>query len=338
MRTEAALSAVSSSSCSSSSCFSSSPSSFSLLSWNVLAPIYFRKGPSRSSPSEAQFPELFYKRHGQILEVLGSVDPGIICLQEHWFAQQILDLYEDKLCRQLGHAAHLLQRSDICWAGRSQDGVATFTRDRSWEVVDEHKVEFYHYGLPQDRVALVLILAERGDEKENNTESQRRLAVLCTHLTYPHSRHDMVARSKQMSACLAAIERFVPAGVPTIIVGDLNGPSTDEVARHLRHAGYRNAWEELHGRPCGVTHVDHRGNNFASDHIWIRGNIRPVEARLLPDSASDECQMVRPTVGAAAHLGPRDVASKAWGMGHCLDNWCQLSDHRPVLARFEWTA
>ena len=65
----------------------------------------------------------------------------------------------------------------------------------------------------------------------------RRLAVLCTHLTYPHSTYDEEARVAQISACLDAVQRRLPEGTPVLVAGDLNGPAGDKVGRRLGARG-----------------------------------------------------------------------------------------------------
>merc|ERR1712014_227302 len=105
-----------------------------------------------------------------------------------------------------------------------------------------------------------------------------------------------------------------------------NGPSTDSVAHRLTRAGFRNVWEEIHGRPCGVTHVDHRGHNFASDHVWVRGSVAPCGATLLPEGVPDDRLLRRPTLGGAAAILQRDVRKEEVDltpkMEREFEEWC----------------
>merc|ERR1712062_514637 len=117
--------------------------------------------------------------------------------------------------------------------------------------------------------------------------------------------------------------------VPVIIAGDLNGPAADPVGRQLQAAGFHNAWELVHSRPCQVTHTDHRGGSFASDHIWLRGAVLPSTMHLLPRGIPDGTPMARPTIGGCAKARARDGDAN-------FDLWCELSDHRPLSGCLIW--
>merc|ERR1712048_97158 len=186
-----------------------------------------------------------------------------------------------------GYVYQALQRTAWNSAGRSQDGVAVMFRDEMFKLISQHKVCFQEFGIPQDRVALLVTLADARKQIEGERTEMQSLSVLCTHLTYPHSLYDEEARLDQVRVCIGATERFVPRGAPLIVVGDLNGPSNDVVGQQLQQAGLANGWEVVHGKPCRTTHQDHRGREFASDHVWYRGPIKPTAAELVPKGVPD---------------------------------------------------
>jgi len=286
-----------------------------LLTWNALAPVYFRDG----SDVEADDTPAYVARNARICEAICAVNADVVCLQEFWFDPGIIKMYQDKLGAK-GYHYEALRRTSFNCDGRSEDGVAVFVLQSSLKDVKRYDVRFQDYGIPQDRVALLLTLQ---DVRLDNSASQ--LAVLCTHLTFPHSRYDMQARAAQIQACLDGVRRGVASKVPTIIAGDLNGPSDDVVGSHLREAGFNNVWDIIHRKPCKITHQDHRGRNFASDHVWFLGTLQPKTATLLPDALPDDRPLLRPTVGGA------QVGS---GLPQTFEDWCELSDHRPVLVSF----
>jgi len=292
---------------------------FRLLTWNTLAPVYFRE--DRGYGVEADQPGAFLTRNTKICAAIAEAAADIVCLQEHWFEPMFTKLYKERL-GELGYRYEALRRTAWNCDGRTEDGVAVLVRERTFKVLERHDIWFQDYGIPQDRVALLLTLSNACVGRE-----VPELAVLCTHLTYPHSRYDVESRNAQICACLRAAERQLPQGTPLVVAGDLNGPSSDSVSALLRRAGFQNAWDVFHGRPCRVTHTDHRRNNFASDHVWLRGPLAARGAALLPDGTPDNTPLQRPTIGA--------VASGSAPPGTFAE-WCELSDHRPLVVALSW--
>lgn len=262
-------------------------------------------------------------RTAQILDAISQADADIVCLQEHWFEAKSVKMYED-WARSAGYRYETLRRTSWNSQGRSQDGLAILVREQALQVVTRFDVCFQDYGIPQDRVALLLTL--QAAPKRNNPDAvQPAVSVLCTHLTYPHSAYDVEDRQQQIQVCLHAVRNRVPEGAPLIVVGDLNGPSNDVVGSELRQAGFVNAWDTLHGRQCRITHQDHRGQQFASDHVWYTGALNAKLVELLPRGVSDAEHLHRPTIGAAMQRS---------GPPATLDEWCTLSDHRPLMVTF----
>jgi len=296
-----------------------------VLTWNTLAPVYFREGPRRGGTVEARLPAALFARHTRICEKLASSGADVLCLQEQWFEPKLLELYRAQLDDKAGFRFHSLQRTAWNRDGRSEDGVAVLTR-RGLEVVLRHDIKFHDYDIPQDRVGVLLLLR---DVRSGDANDGPLVAVLGTHLTYAHSEYEEHFRRAQIAACISAADLHVPRGVPLVVAGDLNGPSTDGVAQVLRKAGFRNAWEDFHGSPCQITHIDHRGDNFAADHVWVRGMLAPKAAMLLPPSVPDDRPMRRPTIGGAAALVQQSRERPLPQDDY--DEWCELSDHRPLV-------
>jgi len=292
----------------------------SILTWNTLAPVYFRV--SRST--EAKAPVVAKSRGERICATLASLKADVICLQEHWFDHEHQRLYE-QLAAQLGYRYESLQRSGWNCDGRSEDGIAILVKSANLRIESRHDVHFHDYGIPQDRVAMLLCLSDQRLPGKDG-----RLAVMCTHLTFPHSRYDERSREAQILACLDACERHA-SGLPLILAGDLNGPSGDKVGLRLVQADFQNVWDEVKSAPCQITHCDHRGNQFTSDHIWLRQPARAAfeteSATLLPEDTPDTTPMSRPSPGQAQR-GPL--------LPQTFEDWCNLSDHRPLMAELRW--
>lgn len=292
----------------------------SILTWNTLAPVYFR---ASGRSTEAKEPLVAKSRGERICATLASLNADVVCLQEHWFDKEHQQLYH-QLAAQAGYRYESLQRSGWNCDGPSEDGIAILVKSEHFDVQSRHDVHFHDYGIPQDRVAMLLCLSDRRLPGRDS-----RLAVMCTHLTFPHSRYDERSREAQILACLDTCQRNAP-GQPLVLAGDLNGPSADKVGLRLVQAKFSNTWDEVKTAPCHITHCDHRGNQFTSDHIWLRQPrlVFQVEAvKLLPEDTPDTTPMLRPSHGQAQR-GPL--------LPLTFEDWCNLSDHRPLLVELRW--
>lgn len=298
-----------------------------VLTWNTLAPVYFYQDDGRRDVFEAFQADFARARGERLCAAIRHAGADVICLQEHWFEPSYQQLFQE-LAETCGYSYAALRRTGWNRDGRSQDGVAILTRSAALRVEGRHDIHFHDYGIPQDRVALLVRLLDvRAPAGVDSPSGPRQLAVLCTHLTFPHSCYEMASREDQIEACLHGAESALPRGIALLVVGDLNGPSDDSVGQILKRANFLNAWEAVHRRPCCITHRDHRGDDFASDHIWWRGPLLPGQALLLPAHTPDTVGIPRPRLGGAAQ-GP--------ALPLIYDDWCQLSDHRPLLATFTW--
>eukprot|EP00929_Paragymnodinium_shiwhaense_P064133 TRINITY_DN3208_c0_g1_i4.p1 TRINITY_DN3208_c0_g1~~TRINITY_DN3208_c0_g1_i4.p1 ORF type:complete len:288 (-),score=24.26 TRINITY_DN3208_c0_g1_i4:1255-2118(-) len=239
------------------------PLSFQVLTWNTLAPPYYRDG-TRAGLTEASVPGAAVERHSEIISKLRQLRPAIVCLQEFWFDPALLGVYEQAFTDEYDMLA--LRRTGMNCNGRSEDGVAILVDRSVFRVLRRHDVLFQDYGIPQDRIALLAFLEPVSPRLADSFNESETLAVLCTHLTYPHNSYDERSRQRQIGACLHAVNSETPSGAPVLVCGDFNGPTTDAVGAALAADGFSSAWEEVHGKPCAVTHVDHRQRQFACDH------------------------------------------------------------------------
>jgi len=310
------------------------PPALQVLTWNTLAPCYFREGRR----VEADSPETYLDRHARIAALIARCRADVVCLQEHWFADKLTRLYEERL----GGEYHILslRRSGHNGEGRSEDGVAVLLRRES--MVLEARQE---HGIPQDRVALLAVVRGLGNIAKDDCGSgageggTRRFVVLCTHLTYPHSVYDERSQAQQIAVCLDAVNSAARArnigaagDLPVLLCGDLNAPAggADGVSSLLQGNGFRTAWMAVHGRECEATHVDHRGRLFASDHVFLKGaGLQPLLAEVLPIGVSDATPLRRPRIGGVRSAAPDASADAIWQ---------DLSDHRPLLVALEWAA
>ncbi|CAE7757706.1 unnamed protein product [Symbiodinium necroappetens] len=80
--------------------------------------------------------------------------------QEHWFDPEHQKVYEE-LAQKHGYRYESLQRSGWNCDGPSEDGIAILVKSETFDVVERHDVHFHAYGIPQDRVALLLCLSDR---------------------------------------------------------------------------------------------------------------------------------------------------------------------------------
>lgn len=186
----------------------------------------------------------------------------------------------------------------------------------------------------KDRVALCVVV-----QPLTWPLSSGGIAVVTTHLTFAHHEYDERARQLQIDACLRAVQagltKWRPTQrVPILIAGDLNGGGDDQVARALRNAGFVRAFDECHGRPVRTTHVDHRGRPHAADHMWYNEPagaevaLRLGEVSLLPRGTIDSARLSRPVLEWNKRRQPSRAPPAS------LSEWCQISDHRPLVASF----
>ena len=247
-----------------------------LMSWNLLAPPYVRSG-------EADW----RARAARQLDEVAAAAPDVLCLQEFWHKSAEHTAMWENFAR--AHAYHLLVSPR---PGGKEDGCAMLLRGDAADV----RVSALHFGDWGNRVVQVAEFGPIG----------RRLVLLNSHLTFPHaSAHDRPMRFHQ-GRKLGEYARALRT--PCVVVGDLNGDEDDAAVGVLRarggltpmppplSGGGTNGW---------VSHVSHRGDEMACDHVLAGDGVSVAAVRL---------------GGSAEGLRAAE----------------RISDHRPVHARLEW--
>jgi endonuclease/exonuclease/phosphatase family metal-dependent hydrolase len=91
------------------------------------------------------------------------------------------------------------------------------------------------------------------------------------------------------------------------VLGDFNAEPDEPTYRHMLGAGYRSAFAEANGAEPPVTWpsglqapaMDTDGPPGCLDYIWLRGDVRVIDARL----AFDRPDPTDPTLYPSDHLG-----------------------------------
>jgi endonuclease/exonuclease/phosphatase family metal-dependent hydrolase len=108
------------------------------------------------------------------------------------------------------------------------------------------------------------------------------LAILNTHLD--HTGTD-VWRVQEMAGVLRVAETLRATGLPLLLGGDFNAQPESLVHQSLRGAGFRDAWPE-----CGMGDAmtfPAGAPDRRIDYLYLTGEARCLEARVLPGEASD---------------------------------------------------
>jgi endonuclease/exonuclease/phosphatase family metal-dependent hydrolase len=130
------------------------------------------------------------------------------------------------------------------------------------------------------------------------------LTTVATHLQHGDGPSGQETRRRQVRTLLRWLEALPPSDV-RLIVGDLNAVPSEPAIELLRAAGYRSAYESVHGRhddtfPSGlVAPTIYRGPGSTIDYIWVQGRTSVTDAAITLDrpSASD------PTLRPSDHRG-----------------------------------
>ena len=294
--------------------------------------------PNDGTLYESSSPAHFVPRHSAIASLLASVSPSIICLQEVWFQSQFLDLYYEKL----KNYTFILKLR----LGNKQDGLAICVRD-DITVLDVQEMDFDDLG--SDRVAQMVLVSCPGE-----CQARRQCLVVNTHLTFPHHARDVETRGKQAKKLVNWIEEYTDshglAGIPIFLAGDFNG-NHDNVTEVLNHAGFLSTYFMVNQREPGVTHLNHRKQEVATDFIFMKNYAQPPRSssvsvssplaqRYYGTNASPSLVNQKHLTGInhfnflsykpfESFLLPKGCSDAVWPNKEWL-----LSDHRPVVARF----
>lgn len=278
--------------------------------FNLWCPAY-RRVNGDDDVRESEFPELYMPRHREILGLDVWNTSDIVCCQEFWYASQdLFDLYVNTL--QPRYRMHGLRRS-----GARPDGLF-MAISREWEVVHEADLDFEDAA---GRCAQLLHLKREVDSDDASSNAITELLVANVHLLFPHNEAAGRVRLREMHKVLAYLEFYktkLDAPPPTLICGDLNGPTGSVVAQSLARYGWQDSYsshagcniEQLsEGEGCGwVSHLNHLGVAEGVDYIMVQS----PSTRRLP--VADWTDFVMAEIAQALTDRGHGEAGEAWRM------------------------
>ena len=229
--------------------------------FNLWCPEYRRVGDEGTR--ESSFPEMYTQRQERLLGLPVWRESDIVCCQEFWYASpDVFEMYVSSLRRRF--KMHGLQRS-----GRRPDGLFIAIA-HEWEVVHEEDLDFddiagrcaqvLHVRRPGREAAggagAAGIATEETEDTLNPSNVQladaddecavdvaagagcadtevTELLVANVHLMFQHSDEVARVRLREMYKVLSALDRYkatLAAPPPTLICGDLNGPTGSVVS------------------------------------------------------------------------------------------------------------
>ena len=278
--------------------------------FNLWCPAY-RRVDGDEEVREAEFPELYMPRHREILGLDVWNTSDIVCCQEFWFgSQDVFDLYVNTL--QPHFKMHGLRRS-----GARPDGLF-MAISREWEVVHEADLDFEDAA---GRCAQLLHLRREADSDDASSTAVTELLIANVHLLFPHNEAAGRVRLREMHKLLAYLEFYkakLDKPPPTLICGDLNGPTGSVVAQSLARYGWRDSYSShagckieqvSEGEGCGwVSHLNHLGVAEGVDYIMAQS----PSTRRLP--VADWTDFVMAEIAQALTDRGHGEAGEAWRM------------------------
>ncbi|CAF4431293.1 unnamed protein product [Didymodactylos carnosus] len=147
--------------------------------FNILAPVY--KCLETESHRESENDKLWKPRHSHIIELLKSTSAHILCLQEFWFNQDFIQLYESDLSKE--YKFFYRQRTHY-----ADDGLVILISKQEQngfklEIIDRYDCLLYNVG---NRVGLLLRICLTIID----TNQASDFLLLSLHLTFPHNSLD----------------------------------------------------------------------------------------------------------------------------------------------------
>lgn len=230
----------------------------------------------------------WFERLPLLLADMATLQPDVIGLQEVVYVMQ-----QDRVIGAAGEGHYSAERG---WAGRPEYGNSLLGR----EPLAFRDVERLELGL--NRSAL------RGT---TDLPGGTRVLITVTHLH--HLVPDAKERDDQVVALLAWLDA-APAGASDarIVMGDFNANPSEPAYARMLAAGFRSAFREANGAEPAVTWpsglqapaMDTDGDPACLDYLWIDGDVRVVDARLVFDRPAPDDPTLYPSdhLGLAAHL------------------------------------
>jgi endonuclease/exonuclease/phosphatase family metal-dependent hydrolase len=221
-----------------------------------------------------------------LLADMRALQPDVIGLQE-----VVYPMEQDRL---LGAAGEARYRAIRAWAGRPEYGNSLLVRE-PLEASAEERLD-----LGRNRSAIRVLLRLPGGA-----------ALLFTSTHLHHVPADESVRDEQ-AALLVDWLAAAPAADVQVLVGDFNAEPDEPAPARLRSNGLRSAYLEANGAEPAVTWpsgiqapgMDTEGDPGCLDYIWLLGNVRATDARLIFDrpAAGDPTLYASDHLGIAAHI------------------------------------
>lgn len=216
-----------------------------------------------------------------ILADMAALQPDLLGLQEVVYPMQ-----QDRLIGAAGEGYYIALRG---WAGRPEYGNSLLVR----EPLAGADIERLDLGLGRSALRTVVDLP-----------GGSTALVVVTHL------HHHVEGEADRDAQTAAMIDWLSGAAATdgtIAMGDFNAAPNEPTYGRMVAAGFRSASVEACGKEPAVTWptglqapaMDTDGDPACLDYIWVRGDIRVVDARL----AWDRPAVDDPTLFPSDHLG-----------------------------------
>ncbi|ETV80350.1 hypothetical protein, variant 1 [Aphanomyces astaci] len=270
-----------------------------VLSFNLLAPCYFRHGGRLEATDSRQY----MGRLGALVSPLKAELANIMCLQEFWFDETYMRTFQ----------SHFPNFS--CYAskrpGLKEDGLAIFIDHSKLMIHNFRQLDFDKAG---ERVAMLMHLSFLPNSLPSHTLSfmERSFLLINTHLTFPHSDINRVMRMNQIETMLSAVQEYQRKEhleqCPVIMCGDFND-IYDPVHNLVISHGFQSVFAEVHGREAKITHCNHNNSEVGVDFIFSynpqpppqplndfekRVILLPNACDLLPRSLPDSTRLKRP--------------------------------------------
>uniref|UniRef100_A0AAV1V4S7 Endonuclease/exonuclease/phosphatase domain-containing protein n=1 Tax=Peronospora matthiolae TaxID=2874970 RepID=A0AAV1V4S7_9STRA len=346
--------------------------SLSLMTFNLLAPCYFRHGGRLESDDQTAF----LSRAQAAIRAIQREQCDVVCLQEFWFNREYQRAFRGAF--QATHYLHTAKRPND-----KEDGLAVFVDKRKFELHYVENVDLV--GEAGDRVALLMHVATKWNRASVGLP-QRSFIVVNSHLTFPHSHVYASLRLNQIDRVLAAVRKYVAReelhDVPVLLCGDFNDYD-DPVYRLVTKHGFVSMFAHRHGREARITHCNHNNREVGVDFIFgarlqspsagiaaaagipmngegsgtgatsallrqaaltlsdddererdeVRLQLQPVDCHLVPRRLPDVVRLKRPQFGHDwQHVQSPELLRDEEQL---VDYWRLVSDHRPLVATFE---
>jgi protein angel len=149
----------------------------SLMTFNVLAPCYFRHGGMLESADRAAF----LARAQAAIRTIQREQCDLVCLQEYWFQREYQSAF--RAAFHPTHYVHTIKRP-----GKKEDGLAVFVHKRKLDIHHVQNIEFDRGA--GDRVALLMHVATKWNRDTLPLAQRVRLSVIVVARLHARGRAD----------------------------------------------------------------------------------------------------------------------------------------------------